>query len=85
MDGIDRVSAIPGVKIEVYPLIDAPHAHERQHGRPQSQPHHPPHEALHGDESAEEDDNGAYDDHGHRVHEHVEDIPPDAPHIDIVV
>ena len=87
MDGIDRISALPRVKIELYPLVDAPRAHERQQRRARSHVESSDHgdDTTSEDANGEEDDNGAYDDHGHLVHEHGEDLPPDGPHINIVV
>ncbi|MBC7644925.1 MAG: hypothetical protein H7123_07345 [Thermoleophilia bacterium] len=87
MDGIDRISSLSGVKIELYPLVDAPLAHERQQKRSRSHAssHENDGELPSDDPNGDEEDNGAYDDHGHLVHEHGEDLPPDVPHINIVV
>jgi len=87
MDGIDRITSVPGVRIQLYPLVDAPHAHERQQQRqqPEAEEAQSDSDASFDDPDGDEEDNGAYDDHGHLVHEHGEDPPPDAPHINIVV
>ena len=87
MSGIDRVPSVGRTRIELYPLVDAPHAHEPGKQGKGHTGHPADHEVEDhaADADTESEDNGAYDDHGHLVHEHDDVPPPDIPHIDTVV